>query len=183
MGKSVEKYIETNRLVLRGWKEEDIPVFARLNSDKQVMEYFLHTLTREETLGFYRRIQEEFAVSGYGLYAVETKQDGCFIGYVGLHNVTFDVDFAPAVEIGWRLLPGAWNKGYATEAASACLDYARNRLKMKEVCSFTSLPNERSQRVMQKIGMKRIKEFGHPLVDPAHPLYRHVLYKIKLFAE
>lgn len=175
----VEKYMETSRLVLRGWKEADIPAFARLNSDDRVMEYFLNKLSPEETVAFYRRIRNEFATCGYGLYAVEKKEDGAFIGYVGLHGVTFEVDFAPAVEIGWRLFPENWNQGYATEAASACLEYARRELGMKEICSFTSLPNIRSQRIMQKIGMSRSGEFDHPLVDPEHPLCRHILYRIK----
>ncbi|MBD9092421.1 MAG: N-acetyltransferase, partial [Bacteroides oleiciplenus] len=153
---------------------------ARLNSDDKAMEFFLNKLSYQETLDFYNRIQKEFASSGYGLYAVEKKEDHAFIGYVGLHNITFDVDFAPAVEIGWRLLPELWNQGYATEAASACLEYARTTLGLKELYSFTSLPNKRSERVMQKIGMMKDKEFNHPLVSPDHPLYRHILYKITL---
>lgn len=177
---SVKQYIETSRLLLRDWKEEDIPAFVRLNSDEKAMEYFLDTLSYEETVGFYHRIQEEFETCGYGLYAVERKEDGTFMGYVGLHRITFDIEIVPAVEIGWRLLPEYWNRGYATEAALACLDYARDRLKMKELYSFTSLLNKRSERVMQKIGMKRVKEFSHPLVDSSHPLCRHVLYKIDL---
>ena len=95
-------YIETPRLILRDWKEEDIPVFAGLNSNDQVMEFFLKKLSYQETLDFYNRIRKEFASRGYGLYAVEKKENHAFIGYVGLHDITFDVDFAPAVEIGWR---------------------------------------------------------------------------------
>lgn len=173
-------YFETSRLVLRSWKEEDIPAFVRINKDEQVMEYFLNKLTYEETLEFYNRIQKELDACGYGLYAVEKKNDHTFIGYVGFHEVTFEVDFAPATEIGWRLSAENWNKGYATEAASACLEYAQKHLKLKEVYSFTSLPNKRSQRVMQKIGMSKIKEFNHPLVPTGHYLCRHVLYKIEL---
>lgn len=173
----MKQYIETPRLILREWKNEDIKPFARLNSDDRVMEFFLNKLTYEESFAFYQRIKEEFAAYGYGLYAVECKSDRKFLGYVGFHNITFEVDFAPGVEIGWRLAAAAWGKGYATEAASACLEYAGAVLGLKEIYSFTSLPNQRSQRVMQKIGMKLVKEFGHPLVDPKHPLYKHVLYK------
>ena len=111
MKTSSKQYIETSRLILRDWKEEDIPVFARLNSDDKAMEFFLNKLSYQETLDFYNRIQKEFSTSGYGLYAVEKKEDHAFIGYVGLHNITFDVDFAPAVEIGWRLIPEVWNQG------------------------------------------------------------------------
>lgn len=144
------------------------------------MEYFLKKMSYEETNVLYNQIQEKLMASGFGTYAVEVKDTGAFIGFVGLHNVTFEVDFAPAIEILWRLLPEFWGKGYAAEAARACLNYAKNELKLKEIVSFTSLPNKRSEHVMQKIGMTRIQEFGHPLVEPNHPLYRHILYKIDL---
>lgn len=179
----MKQYIETEHLILRDWAEADIPAFARLNSDGKVMEYFLKPLSRQETEAFYQRIQQEFASYGYGLYAVEEKVSNCFIGYVGFHNVPPEMDFAPAVEIGWRLLPEYWGRGYATEAATACLEYAQTELKFQEVCSFTSLPNKRSENVMRKIGMSRVKEFNHPLVDANHPLYRHVLYKSWVFQE
>ena len=67
-------YMETPRLILRDWREEDIPVFAGLNSNDQAMEFFLKKLSYQETLDFYHRIQQEFAAKGYGLYAVERKK-------------------------------------------------------------------------------------------------------------
>lgn len=176
----MEQYIDTHRLTLRDWKEEDIPKFARLNCNERVMEYFSKPLSYEESVEFYNLIQEEFRTYGFGPYAVERKEDHAFIGYVGLHNITFKVDFAPAVEILWRILPEFWGKGYATEAATACLEYAKKELKIEEIVSFTSLPNKRSDRVMQKISMTRVKEFNHPLVEPTHPLYRHIRYRIEL---
>lgn len=176
----MKRYIETSRLVLRDWTEADIEPLARMNGDARVMEYFLKSLTPEESLDFYQRIRNEFEECGFGLYAVECKEDRSFAGYVGFHRFTFEVDFAPGIEIGWRLDAGKWGKGYATEAALACLDYGRRVLGLKEVYSFTSLPNKRSERVMQKIGMERVREFGHPLVSPDHPLYRHVLYRVRL---
>lgn len=175
----MKQYIETSRLIMRDWTEKDIPEFARLNSDQQVMEYFLKKLSYNETIEFYHRIQSEFKTYGFGLYAVEDKESHLFMGYVGLHNITFEIDFAPAVEIGWRLLPEFWSKGYASQAAVACLEYAKKELKLQEIVSFTSLPNKRSERVMQKIGMTRVKEFNHPLVESIHPLCKHVLYKIE----
>lgn len=176
----MKHYMETSRLILREWTEKDIPEFARLNCNERVMEYFLKPLSYQETVLFYNRIQEEFQACGFGLYAVERKEDSAFIGYVGFHNVTFEVDFAPAIEIGWRLLPEFWGKGYATEAAKSCLEYAKNELKLKEIISFTSLPNKPSERVMQKIGMTQVKEFNHPLVEPSHSLCRHILYKYRI---
>lgn len=176
----MKEYIGTSRLILRDWKESDLPVFEEMNGDDRVMEYFLKKLTQEETLEFYRRIRAELAEYGYGLYAVECREDGAFIGYVGFHHLSFELAFAPKIEIGWRLMPQAWGKGYATEAASACLEHAKAVLNMKEVCAFTSLPNKHSERVMQKIGMQKICQFSHPLVDPRHPLCEHVLYKAQL---
>ena len=90
----MQTYIETSRLILRDWKEEDIPLFALMNADPHVMEYFLQPLTPEESLNFYHRIQKEFQTCGFGLYAVERKEDHTFMGYTGLHQITFDVDFA-----------------------------------------------------------------------------------------
>lgn len=173
-------YIETPRLLLRSWKEEDILPFANMNSDPNVMKYFLKALSEMESLEFYNRIQDEFSQYGYGLYAVEKKEDGVFIGYTGFHNIPFDVDFAPGVEIGWRIKSEEWNKGYATEAAEACLSYAKEYLPLKTIWSFTSLPNKSSERVMQKIGMGKIKEFPHPAVPDCHPLKEHILYKLEL---
>lgn len=141
---------------------------------------FLNPLTAEETFAFYQRIQKEFQTYGFGLYAVEHKEDHAFMGYTGLHQITFDVDFAPGVEIGWRLGHEYWGHGYAPEAASACMGYTRKQLDIKELYSFTSLPNLRSERVMQKIGMERMKEFDHPLVPADHPLCRHVVYHMNL---
>ena len=100
-------YIETPHLLLRDWTEEDILPFARMNSDKEVMEFFPSTLTEEETMAFYRRIRKEFEECGYGLYAVESKETGNFLGFVGFHNIPFQVD-TPGVEIGWRLCRDAF---------------------------------------------------------------------------
>lgn len=97
----MKHYIETQRLILRSWQEEDIPHLARMNGNERVMEYFLKTLSYEETITLYNQIQEEFTKYGFGAYAVQEKQSGAFVGFVGLHNVTFEVDFAPAVEILW----------------------------------------------------------------------------------
>ena len=173
-------YIETPHLLLRDWEEEDILPFVRMNSDKEVMEFFITTLTEEETMAFYCRIRKEFEEYGYGLYAVECKETQNFLGYVGFHNIAFESDFTPGVEIGWRLCRDAWGKGYATEAASACPDYASDNLPFKTVYSFTAIPNKRSERVMQKIGMHFEKEFDHPLVEQGHWLCRHILYKIEI---
>lgn len=173
-------YIETERLYLRDWIEADVPTFAKMNADEQVMEYFLKPLSREESIDMLKIIKTEIASSGFGFFALERKEDGALLGMVGLHQVGFDVDFVPAVEIGWRLLPAYWGKGYTPEAALGSFQFAKEQLSMEEIVAFTALPNKKSQRVMQKIGMEFEKEFDHPLVSAGHPLQRHVLYKKRL---
>ncbi len=172
--------IETDRLILRHWREDDMIPFAEINSDKEVMEYLPKCLSLEETEQFYNRIVAEHKAYGYGLYAVETKNDGSFIGYVGFHHFDFDAEFSPGVEIGWRLAREHWNQGYATETAKACLDYARRNHLFNEIYSFTTVCNHRSERVMQKIGMERLGLFSHSALPEGHRLKPHVLYKLEL---
>lgn len=172
--------IETDRLILRSWQPDDVMAFAEMNKDEEVMRYLPKCLSFDETMLFYNRIIEEHASKGYGLYVVELKADKSFIGYTGFHGFDFDVYFSPGVEIGWRLVKKHWNKGYATEAAKACLDYARSNRMFSEVYSFTAVCNYPSQRVMQKIGMNHIGFFSHPLLPQNHPLKEHTLYKLKL---
>lgn len=173
------KYIETERLILRSWEKDDLQPFEEMNANDKVMEYFPNLLSKDESIDLYNRIRSEFEEFGYGAYAVETKEDQRFIGYVGFHKATFVSDFTPCIEIAWRLRDTAWGKGYATEAAKACLDYGFKVLGFDEIYSFTAVINKRSERIMQKIGMKKINEFDHPNVSKDSPLCKHVLYKIK----
>lgn len=172
-------YIETERLVLRSWRPEDLPVFIAMNKDERVMRYFPVTLSDDETVAFYNRIQDEFSEKGWGLYAVERKSVGDFIGYVGLHEIGFEADFAPGVEIGWRLAADYHNQGYATEAAMAVFKLAKDA-GIGRLYSFTAKLNGPSERVMQKIGMQKAGEFDHPKLSDDSPLYRHVLYRMDL---
>lgn len=99
-------YAETERLILRSWKPDDLPLFVEMIKDHRVMNYFPALLTEEETAAFYNRIQDEFIITGRGLYAVELKSTGHFIGYVGLHEIGFEADFTPGIELGgvWLLI-------------------------------------------------------------------------------
>ena len=171
--------IETDRLILRLWKSEDLPLFTEMNKDPRVMRYFPAILTDEQTESFYNRIQSEFERNGWGLYAVELKSNGTFIGYVGLHEIGFDADFTPGVEIGWRLATDFHNQGLATEAAKEVLKLARQN-GLQRLYSFTTKKNAPSERVMQKIGMKKVGEFEHPNLSTDSPLRTHVLYQIDL---
>lgn len=171
-------YVETPRLQLRDWKATDLEPFSRLNADKEVMTYFPKTLSTEETTVFYESIVSEFKECGFGLYAVEVKENKEFIGFIGLHRPTFEADFTPCIEIGWRLKKEAWGKGYATEGAKACLQYGFNQLGLVDVYSFTAEVNHPSKNVMIKSGMSFVKTFNHPRVDPSSPLNKHVLFHL-----
>lgn len=160
---------------MRSWHPDDLPLFADMNKDERVMRYFPALLSDAETELFYERIQNEFSQKGWGLYAVELKATGRFIGYVGLHEIGFEADFAPGVEIGWRLAADYHNKGYATEAAIAVLNMV-HELGIERVYSFTAKVNLPSERVMQKIGMIKAGEFDHPRLAIDSPLRTHVLY-------
>lgn len=174
-------YFETQRLIFRNWKEQDLNEFQIMNKDIMVMKYFSKTLTEDETDQFYIRIQDEFRNYGYGLYAVETKHNNCFIGFIGFHWANFVSQFTPCIEIGWRLKYEAWGNGFATEGAKACLKYGSDTLKFKEkIYSFTSKINLQSENVMKKIGMEKVMEFEHPNIIEGSPLREHVLYAIEL---
>src|SRR6218665_1012136 len=113
--------IETERLLLRRWREDDGGAFAAMNADPQVMRYFRSPLSRTESDAFMARIETHFDAHGFGFWAVVEKQSGQLVGLTGLARVTFDAPFAPAVEIGWRFAPHVWGRGYAPEAARAAL--------------------------------------------------------------
>jgi RimJ/RimL family protein N-acetyltransferase len=169
----------TERLVLRGWLADDRPAFAALNADPEVMKHFPACLDRAESDALIDRIESHFEQHGYGLFAVERKGDPGLVGFVGLNRVDFEAHFTPAVEIGWRLARESWGEGIASEAAAACLRFAFTELALPQVVSFTTPANERSQAVMQRIGMTRnpLDDFDHPKLAAGHAMRRHVLYR------
>jgi RimJ/RimL family protein N-acetyltransferase len=171
--------LETDRLLLRRWRDADLPVFAALNADPRVMEHFPDVLTRAESDALVARIEASFDAHGYGLWALERRADGAFLGFTGLLDVGFDAPFAPALEVGWRLAHDAWGHGYASEAARASLAYGFATVGAPEIVSFTARVNERSQAVMRRIGMTRdpADDFDHPLVAVGDPLRPHVLFR------
>jgi RimJ/RimL family protein N-acetyltransferase len=172
--------LTTARLTLRDWHEEDLPHFAALNADPAVMEFMPRPLSRAESDDFVRRAQRHIEARGWGLWAVEGRADGQFIGYVGLAVPSFSEHFTPCVEIGWRLRRASWGHGYATEAARECLRVAFETLGLPEVVAFTVPANVRSRAVMQRLGMVHNPrdDFDHPRLPPGHALRRHVLYRL-----
>jgi RimJ/RimL family protein N-acetyltransferase len=174
-------HIQTERLLLRGWRDDDREPFAALNADPEVMEHFPGTLDRGESDALVDRIEARWRADGVGLWAVERRSDGQFLGFAGLAPAPFEAHFTPAIEIGWRLARMAWGHGYATEAARAVLAHALGALALDDVVSFTVPANTRSRRVMERIGMTHdpADDFDHPRFPPGHRIRRHVLYRVR----
>jgi RimJ/RimL family protein N-acetyltransferase len=171
--------IETERLRLRQWIESDREPFARLNADPRVMKFFPSILDRAASDAMIDRIQTKIIEKGWGFWAVESKQDSQFIGFVGLEIPKADLPFSPCVEIGWRLAFEHWGKGYATEAANAALKVGFDRFELPEIVSFTTIDNHRSSAVMERLGMSRdAKTFEHPNIPVGYSLREHCLYRL-----
>jgi len=173
--------LETERLILRRWEARDRVPFARINADPRVMEFMPACLSPEESGRFADRIENHFREHGYGLYAVELRAEGQFIGFAGFQIPRFEAHFTPCVEIGWRLSAEHWGRGFATEASYALIRHAFGVLNLDELVSFTFTANLRPRRVMEKIGMTHdpAEDFDHPALPPGHPLRRHVLYRLR----
>jgi RimJ/RimL family protein N-acetyltransferase len=169
----------TKRLVLRRWRSEDLEPFAALNADPEAMRYFPATMTASQSDAFAAHVDGALAQRGWGLWAVEVVGRAPFIGFIGLNEPGFDAHFTPAVEVGWRVSPAFWGNGYATEGARAAIAHGFRRLGLDEIVSFTPVVNERSWRVMERLGMTHdpSDDFEHPSV-PQGPLRRHLLYRI-----
>lgn len=172
--------LATERLRLRRWRAADRAPFAAINADPVAMEFFPATLTREQSDAMVEGIEATFEKRGLGLWAVEEAASSSFIGYVGLWPAVFEAPFTPAIEVGWRLSRSCWGRGYAPEAARAAIEDGFARLGLEEIVSFTAVVNERSRRVMEKLGMQRRPEedFDHPALPEGHPLRPHVLYRL-----
>ena len=167
------------RVLLRGWTPHDAKPFAALNADPIAMEFLPGCLTRAESDALIDRLQTGLKARGWGLWCLEV--DGECAGFVGLSVPTFEAAFTPCTEIGWRLAPKFWGRGYATEAAHLSLGFGFRQAGLSEIVSFTTVSNQRSRRVMERIGMARDsrEDFEHPRLPPGHPLRAHVLYRIR----
>jgi RimJ/RimL family protein N-acetyltransferase len=172
--------LRTERLLLRPWRDADLAPFAALNADPRVMEHLPAPLDRAGSDALADRIRGRLDERGWGLWAAEIPGVAEFAGFVGLATPAFEAAFTPCVEVGWRLAHAFWGRGYAPEAARACLAFGFERLGLDEIVSFTTRNNRRSRRVMRKLGMTHdpAEDFDHPNL-PAHSLHRrHVLYRL-----
>ena len=172
--------LTTPRLRLRLWRDEDLEPFAALNADPRVREFFPSVQTRDESADSMQFIREHWQRRGFGLWAVEVLGGAPFIGFIGLSVPSFDAPFMPCVELGYRLAFEHWGNGYATEGSRAAIEFAFTAIALPEIVAMTAVDNERSRRVMERLGMKRnpLDDFDHPNIGAGHRLRRHVLYRL-----
>ena len=153
----------TKRLILREFEFSDDEAMYRLNSDEDVMRYTgdVRFNSIEESRNLIKKYPD-YEKNGFGRWATITKKDKEFIGWCGLKKLEDNT-----VDIGYRFFKKHWNKGYATEAASACLEYGFEVLGLEEIIANADKENMGSIRVMEKIGMNFEKEFAYDGIEDA----------------
>jgi RimJ/RimL family protein N-acetyltransferase len=165
------------RIVLRNWRESDLPSYACMNADPEVMRYFPRELTREESAASLSRLRALIDQRGWGLWVVEVDDE--FAGFTGLAIPGFEAPFMPAVEIGWRLRREFWGRNIAFEAAKQAMQYGFGTLNLAELVSFTAIENLRSRRLMERLGFvhEAGNDFEHPAIPEGHRVRPHVFYR------
>ena len=147
--------IHTDRLILRPWRDADRPAMAAMLADPEVMHDYPAPLTTAESDQKIDRYQVAIGRVGFGRWSMERRDDGMFLGYVGVMPIFDDHPCAPGVEIGWRMIRPAWGFGYASEAAAAALRDGFERVGLSEIIAYTTPTNARSRAVMHRLGMTR----------------------------
>jgi RimJ/RimL family protein N-acetyltransferase len=143
--------LTTPRLVLRTFRRDDLPVYAALNGDLEVMRYLGGlALPHEESDAIAEYANDLYVSDGIGLLAIERRTDGQFLGMCG---VAFEDWYPEDVQLGWGLAREHWGQGYATEAATAWIGQALGPLGHPRVLAVTDVPNARSRAVMERVGM------------------------------
>ena len=174
-------HIETERLILRDWRDGDRePMFAHVNSQPNVMRYLLGVQTREQTGAMIDKFAGWQRDHGHSFWAVERKSDGELLGFCGLKPVDNDgvLPDPGTLEIGWRLRENAWGQGYAREAAIASLNWAFDSGAPPFVSAFTVEGNTGSWGLMQRLGMERRKDLDHWYDSWGPQLGHGIVYRI-----
>jgi RimJ/RimL family protein N-acetyltransferase len=172
--------LRTERLLLRPIRDSDLDAFAAMHADPIVVAHLHAPLTRSESEMVFERIRANTLRDGLGLFAVELAEREAFIGLVGLARPRFEIPLMPCVEIAWRIASPHWRQGYATEAARASVDFGFHHHQLSEILAWTSRDNHASQRVMEKLGMRRDPDadFDHPNLPVGSRLRRHLVWRL-----
>ena len=171
--------IETERLILRAWREDDREAFAALNGDPRVGDWLGGVRTRAQCDAALDRFNADIAAHGFGYWAAERRADRRMVGLIGLGRFApGETPLGEAMEMAWRLVPEVWGEGLASEGAAAALAWGLANLPDEEILAVTARSNLRSQAVMRRIGMRPEpwRDFDHPKLAVGHPLRPHVVY-------
>ena len=166
--------LETERLLLRRWKTSDLEPYAELCRDPEVMRHIGSgdTRSRDQCARGIKAMERHWEEKGFGLFALEMRESGEFIGYTGLSEPDFLPQIMPAVEIGWRLSRRHWGKGYATEAARAAMQFGFDTLELPSIVSIFQLENDASRRIVRKLGMDLDRLTQDPSCDRPVEVWR-----------
>ena len=172
--------IETERLILRAFREEDRAPFAAINADPRVADWLGGVRDRAASDERVDRINAGIAQNGFDFWAAVRKSDGVLVGMIGLRMELHDPP-APCLELGWRLAVAAQGQGLATEGAAAAAAWGFANQPVDEILAWTAATNLASQAVMRRIGMvaEPWRDFDHPRLAPDHPLRAHVTWSLK----
>jgi RimJ/RimL family protein N-acetyltransferase len=143
--------LETDRLILRPFAAADFDAYAAIHANPEVTRYLTTTgpMPRWEAWRSMAMFAGHWHLRGYGVWAVEEKATGAFIGRAGLYNP----DGWPGPEVGWAFARSAWGNGYATEAGRAAMNHAFDVLGWEHIISVIHPENARSIRVAERLGM------------------------------
>jgi RimJ/RimL family protein N-acetyltransferase len=155
----------TVRLSFREMTPSDLDEMAALLGDPEVMAYYPHPKSRGEALEWIDWNLRLYREHGFGLWLIELRGRSEFAGDCGL--TPQEVDGVVEIEVGYHIRPALWGRGYATEAAAACRDYARDILGLRRLIALIDPANRASQRVAEKVGLtferERVRASGKPL--------------------
>jgi RimJ/RimL family protein N-acetyltransferase len=169
--------LETARLILRDWREDDLDALHGICSDPLVMATIGEVQNLEATRGTLSRLMARSVRDGHTLWALERKSDGRMIGFCGLVTGTVP-QIADEIEIGWRLASDCWGQSYAREAAEAAIGWFAVNRPGRQLCAITSVRNPRSWGLMKRLGMRHdpSMDFDYPKLPEDSPLRPHVTY-------
>jgi len=172
--------VETERLLLRPFRDADREAFAAINADPRVNHWFGGPVDRPASDASLDQANAHIARHGYGLWAAEHKPDRRLVGMIGLNRIEAGPPLGPIVEAGWHLSPDYWGQGLAVEGARAAIGWGLARLDVAEIIATTALANLRSQGVMHRAGMvpQPQRAFVDPQFPEDHALRWRVVYAI-----
>ena len=172
--------IETERLILREWREADVEPMDAMGRDTRDMAHLGPLTGRAEAERIMRGQALNQSLFGHCFWAVERREDGAMLGFCGVNRGPKGHPLQDKMEIGWRLAFNAWGQGYAREGAMATLAWIWGHRDDDAIWSMTTPGNARSWGLMERLGMIRHHDldFDHPDVPDGSPLKRHITYSI-----